>query len=98
MSRATARRFPRSDDHFAVGLKITRGAVKILWKGLEEADVVVASPLGVATALQESIQEKGEGKIDWLTSVEVGKWEGGFARQPAWRRTAHRVLSAFVLR
>jgi U3 small nucleolar RNA-associated protein 25 len=45
-----------SDDHFRVGVKLTRGAVR-LFAPLEESDVIVASPIALATKLAEARAE-----------------------------------------
>jgi U3 small nucleolar RNA-associated protein 25 len=45
-----------ADDHFRVGVKLTRGAVR-LFSPLEESDVIVASPVALATRLAEARAE-----------------------------------------
>jgi U3 small nucleolar RNA-associated protein 25 len=44
------------DDHFRLGVKLTRGAVR-LFAPLEESDVIVASPIALATKLAEARAE-----------------------------------------
>lgn len=40
-----------SDDHFRLGIRVTRGAVT-LYSDFDDSDIIVASPLGLATYLQ----------------------------------------------
>ena len=40
-----------SDDHFRLGIRLTRGAVT-LYSDFDDSDIIVASPLGLATYLQ----------------------------------------------
>lgn len=61
----------RSDDFFRLGVRITRGSVRLLFRDMLEADVVIASPVAVAASLEEALKAPGEGKADWLSSVEV---------------------------
>lgn len=56
------------DDHFRIGLKITRGSVR-LYSDFYESDIIVASPLALATKLTEEDEE--EGAADMLSSIEV---------------------------
>ncbi|EFN57411.1 hypothetical protein CHLNCDRAFT_142850 [Chlorella variabilis] len=58
-----------TDDHFRLGIKLTRGAVK-LFAYFFDSDIVVASPLALATTLAEAGGE-GEAAADFLSSVEV---------------------------
>ncbi|KAL4445727.1 hypothetical protein ABPG77_008926 [Micractinium sp. CCAP 211/92] len=55
-----------SDDHFRVGIKLTRGAVK-LFADFYDSDILVASPLALATKLAEG----EEGAADFLSSIEI---------------------------
>ena len=57
------------DDHFRIGLKITRGSVR-LYSDFYESDIIVASPLALATKLTEADEEEG-GPPDMLSSIEV---------------------------
>ncbi|KAL4425892.1 hypothetical protein ABPG75_009908 [Micractinium tetrahymenae] len=54
------------DDHFRMGIKLTRGAVK-LFADFYDSDIVVASPLALATKLAEG----EEGAADFLSSIEI---------------------------
>ncbi|KAK9820865.1 hypothetical protein WJX81_006561 [Elliptochloris bilobata] len=58
-----------SDDHFRFGVKITRGAVR-LFADFYQADVIMASPLGLSTALSAAAKEGG-GATDFLSSIEI---------------------------
>lgn len=59
------------DDHFRVGIKLTRGAAK-LYADFFQSDIIVASPLALATKLEEAKREKdGAGAADFLSSIEV---------------------------
>ena len=40
-----------SDDHFRLGVRVTKGAVT-LYSDFDDSDIIVASPLGLATYLQ----------------------------------------------
>ena len=55
-----------ADDHFRLGVRVTRGAVK-LYADFTDADVIVASPLGVATYLEAG----GAAAADALAGVEI---------------------------
>lgn len=57
-----------SDDHFRIGIKITRGSVR-LYSDFYESDIIVASPLALATKLSEDAEEGGA--ADFLSSIEV---------------------------
>ncbi|KAL3145860.1 hypothetical protein ABBQ38_015229 [Trebouxia sp. C0009 RCD-2024] len=56
------------DDHFRIGMKITRGSVR-LYSDFYESDIIVASPLALATKLSED-EEEGNA-ADFLSSIEV---------------------------
>ncbi|KAL0037821.1 hypothetical protein WJX79_000518 [Trebouxia sp. C0005] len=56
------------DDHFRIGMKITRGSVR-LYSDFYESDIIVASPLALATKLTEDEEEGGA--ADFLSSIEV---------------------------
>ncbi|DBA80702.1 TPA: hypothetical protein ACH3X1_007943 [Trebouxia sp. C0004] len=56
------------DDHFRIGMKITRGSVR-LYSDFYESDIIVASPLALATKLIEDEEEGGA--ADFLSSIEV---------------------------
>jgi len=51
-----------TDDHFRLGIKITRGAIR-LFADLFESDIIVASPLALATKLAED-KRRAAGKVD----------------------------------
>lgn len=55
-----------TDDHFRLGIKITRGAVR-LYTDFFDSDIVVASPIALVTMLEE----QGPGSLDWAASVEI---------------------------
>lgn len=55
-----------TDDHFRLGIRVTRGAVR-LYAEFSESDVVVASPLGLVTMLEE----QGPASMDWAASLEI---------------------------
>jgi hypothetical protein len=55
------------DDHFRIGIKLTRGAVK-LYADFYSSDVLLASPLGLITLLEET---GGPGAADFLSSIEI---------------------------
>ena len=57
------------DDHFRFGIKLTRGAAR-LYADFYQSDILVASPLALATKLSESDKE-GPGAADFLSSVEM---------------------------
>eukprot|EP00884_Botryococcus_braunii_P006841 jgi/Botrbrau1/16158/Bobra.0309s0007.1 len=52
------------DDHFRLGIKITRGAVR-LFTDFYKSDVVVASPIGLVAGREEETAD------DFLSSIEV---------------------------
>ncbi|CEG00295.1 Digestive organ expansion factor, predicted [Ostreococcus tauri] len=54
-----------TDDHFRLGLKLTKASVR-LYVDFFGADIIFASPLGIVTALQD---EKTAG--DFLSSIEI---------------------------
>jgi U3 small nucleolar RNA-associated protein 25 len=58
-----------TDDHFRLGIRLTRGSVK-LFSDLYQSDIIVASPIALATKIAEDAK-KGEGAGDFLSSVEV---------------------------
>jgi len=58
-----------TDDHFRLGIRVTRGHVR-LYADFETADIVVASPLGLATHLAAAAED-GPGGGDFLSSIEV---------------------------
>jgi len=57
------------DDHFRMGIKLTRGAAK-LYADFFQSDIIVASALGMATKLEESTKKDG-GSVDFLSSIEM---------------------------
>lgn len=56
-----------TDDHFRLGIEVGRTRLR-LYSGLYSSDIIVASPLGLATKVQEG--EK-EGAGDFLSSIEM---------------------------
>lgn len=46
------------DDHFRMGIKITRGAVR-LYSDFAQSDIIIASPLGLVTFLSETAGKDG---------------------------------------
>ncbi|CAN6457972.1 unnamed protein product [Victoria cruziana] len=58
-----------SDDHFRVGIKFTRKSIK-LYSDFYSSDVIVASPVGLVTKIEEAKKEK-ENDFDFLSSIEV---------------------------
>ncbi|PRW59313.1 U3 small nucleolar RNA-associated 25 [Chlorella sorokiniana] len=57
-----------TDDHFRLGIKLTRGAVK-LFADFFDSDIIVASPLALATRLAEMAGD--DSAADFLSSVEI---------------------------
>ena len=60
-----------TDDLFKVGLRVTKGSVRILSRDVLDCDIVFASPLAITTESQTASQHQGEGTLDWLSSVEI---------------------------
>lgn len=59
------------DDHFRFGIKLTRGSIR-LFTDFYDSDILVASPLGLATRLEEETKEPSkEGPSDFLSSIEI---------------------------
>ncbi|XP_031483331.1 protein NUCLEOLAR FACTOR 1 [Nymphaea colorata] len=58
-----------SDDHFRVGIKFTRKSIK-LYSDFYSSDIIVASPIGLVTKIEEAKKEK-EKDFDFLSSIEV---------------------------
>jgi U3 small nucleolar RNA-associated protein 25 len=59
-----------ADDHFRLGMKLTRGAVR-LYTDFYQSDVLIASPLALATKLSEAEKDEGAGAADFLSSIEI---------------------------
>ncbi|KAK9823260.1 hypothetical protein WJX72_001434 [[Myrmecia] bisecta] len=57
------------DDHFRMGVKITRGAVR-LFSDFFQSDIIVASPLALATKINEASKE-GAATVDFLSAIEI---------------------------
>ena len=55
-----------TDDHFRLGIKVTKASVR-LYVDFFGSDVLVCSPLGLVTKLQES----GKSAADFLASIEL---------------------------
>ncbi|CAG9462688.1 unnamed protein product [Pedinophyceae sp. YPF-701] len=58
------------DDHFRLGIRVTQGSVK-LYADFLDADIIVASPLAIATKVDETLRARGSGECDFLSSIEV---------------------------
>lgn len=58
-----------NNDHFMVGIKITKRSVK-MYNDFYTSDIIVASPLGLVTKIGEAEAEK-EKDVDYLSSIEV---------------------------
>lgn len=58
-----------NNDHFMIGIKFTRGSIK-LYNDFYSSDIIVASPLGLITKIGEAEVEK-EKDVDYLSSIEV---------------------------
>ncbi|KAG2500344.1 hypothetical protein HYH03_001919 [Edaphochlamys debaryana] len=59
-----------TDDHFRLGIKVTKGAVR-LFADLYQADIMVASPVALATKLAEDLRADPHAAPDFLSSVEL---------------------------
>lgn len=60
------------DDHFRLGIKLTRGAAR-LFTDFYDSDILVCSPLALATKLEEPPKEgtpRGD-NVDYLSSIEL---------------------------
>ena len=55
-----------TDDHFRLGIKVTKASVR-LYVDFFGSDILVCSPLGLVTKLQES----GKSAADFLASIEL---------------------------
>lgn len=60
------------DDHFRLGIKLTRGSVR-LYTDFFQSDIIIASPLALATKLNEVGTKGGkDGETsDFLSSIEI---------------------------
>ncbi|KXZ45449.1 hypothetical protein GPECTOR_54g190 [Gonium pectorale] len=58
------------DDHFRLGIKVTKGAIR-LFADLYQSDIIVASPLALATKLAEDKAADPHSAPDFLSSIEV---------------------------
>ncbi|KAG1670680.1 hypothetical protein FOA52_010955 [Chlamydomonas sp. UWO 241] len=61
------------DDHFRLGIKMTRGSIR-LFADLFQADIIVASPIALATKLAEDLAANGgkaSSQVDFLSSIEL---------------------------
>ncbi|KAK1289867.1 hypothetical protein QJS10_CPB18g00060 [Acorus calamus] len=58
-----------NNDHFMIGIKITRKSIK-LYNDFYSSDIIVASPLGLITKIGEAEVDK-EKDMDYLSSIEV---------------------------
>eukprot|EP00899_Mesostigma_viride_P026479 jgi/Mesvir1/7015/Mv09147-RA.1 len=58
-----------TDDHFRFGVKLTKKSLK-LFTPFYDSDIVVASPLGLVTRINEA-DEKGQTDVDFLSSIQI---------------------------
>lgn len=58
-----------NDDHFRIGIKITKKSVK-LYSDFYSSDIIVASPVGLITKIGEAESEKNK-DVDFLSSIEI---------------------------
>ncbi|GAB4850653.1 hypothetical protein Ancab_029964 [Ancistrocladus abbreviatus] len=58
-----------NNDHFMIGIKLTRKSIK-LYSDFYSSDVIVASPLGLITKIDDAARDK-EKDTDYLSSIEV---------------------------
>ncbi|CAI5534735.1 unnamed protein product [Closterium sp. Naga37s-1] len=58
-----------NDDHFRLGIKFTKKAVK-LYTDFYQSDIIVASPIGLVTKLGEAMEDS-EKDMDFLSSIEI---------------------------
>lgn len=57
------------DDHFRMGIKMTRGSIR-LFTDFYDSDILVASPLAMSTRLEETKKGEPDPK-DFLSSIEI---------------------------
>jgi U3 small nucleolar RNA-associated protein 25 len=57
------------DDHFRIGIKMTRGSVR-LYTDFYDSDILVASPLAISTRLEEAPKDEPD-PTDFLSSIEI---------------------------
>ncbi|GIL58206.1 hypothetical protein Vafri_13325 [Volvox africanus] len=58
------------DDHFRLGIKVTKGAIR-LFADLYNSDIIVASPIALATKLAEDKATDPHSRPDYLSSIEI---------------------------
>eukprot|EP00850_Spirogloea_muscicola_P019980 SM000203S06156 [mRNA] locus=s203:172171:178779:- [translate_table: standard] len=58
-----------NDDHFRIGIKLTRRSIK-LYTDFYISDIIVASPIGLITRIGEASSEKDK-DVDFLSSIEI---------------------------
>ncbi|QDZ21037.1 hypothetical protein A3770_05p35550 [Chloropicon primus] len=58
-----------SDDHFRMGVKLTKSSVK-LYSDFYKSDIIVASPLGLVTLMNDA-ERSSEQSFEFLSSIEV---------------------------
>ncbi|GFR41586.1 hypothetical protein Agub_g2307, partial [Astrephomene gubernaculifera] len=58
------------DDHFRLGIKVTKGAIR-LFADLYQSDIIVASPVALATKLAEDARADPHAAPDFLSSIEL---------------------------
>lgn len=57
------------DDHFRIGIKVTRGSIR-LYTDFYDSDILVASPLALSTKLEEAPKDEPN-PVDFLSSIEI---------------------------
>ena len=57
------------DDHFRIGIKFTRGSIR-LYTDFYDSDILVASPLALSTKLEEVPKDEPH-PLDFLSSIEI---------------------------
>ena len=58
-----------SDDHFRMGIKLTKSSVK-LFSDFYKSDIIVASPLGLITLINDA-ERSSDKSYEFLSSIEI---------------------------